>query len=182
MIFGIKEQLLQSRESIISSAKVQTTFAYSQQQLEQFLGIISTRGIVALCGEGYSQLITTYIEMKLNARGYPTVNKRSLEPDQMAQALADIATLLIVVSKSGHTGACVEIAREFRERNVAVAVFTGRRTSPLSSLADILFVIDDDAPFDRAERGPSSFTGCCILAFERPLTMLDTSRNGNAGA
>lgn len=170
MVYGLSLEAIAPQQSLISSEELQATFSYTPHDLELFFRLLSLRGTVGIHGEGYSHLISEYIERKLLGIGHIVVEQKYLDPQQFVDRLSDSLTLVILVSKSGTTPSVVDTARQCKEHGIPTAVFTGRRTSELVRYGDMIFLINDDQPLDANNTEPSSFTGCCILAFERILS------------
>lgn len=42
----------------------------------------------------------------------------------------------------------------------------------------MMFLVEDDQPLDNSNSRPGSFTGCCILAFERILYKYEEELGG----
>lgn len=167
MLYGLKRDTHVSQEELISSEDMRASFTYRPQDLERFFEILDRMEPVGIYGEGYSHLISEYIERKMLGNGHLIFEQSYLESSQFVHRLGDRLSLMILVSRSGATDEVVATARECRDHGVPTAVFVGSRRGELAGLADILFVVDDDQPLDTTNSEPSNFTGCCILAFER---------------
>lgn len=169
MVYGLRITEGNGHHTIISSKELQASLTYSNDARDRFYDLLSTRQLIGIVGEGYSHLISEYMQHKLLGRGYPVVEQSYLDSDQFVHGLADKLSLVIAVSKSGMTKAIVQTARECRDHHVPLAAFVGNANSTVAELADMLFLIEDDQPLDSMNYEAGSFTGCCILAFERLL-------------
>lgn len=176
MVYDFRTRAADQGRSIISSNELHATLTYNNEHLERFFCILDRKELIGLKGEGYSHLISEYMQHKLLGRGHPAVEQNYLDSDQFAAMMDGRLSLMIVVSKSGRTPASIRAARECASRNIPVAAFVGNGNNPISAAADMVFLIDDDQPLDSTNSRPGSFTGCCILAFERLLFKFEHER------
>lgn len=175
-----REMLFELRRSAHAPAGVistdqRTYLRYDARDLEALHHALDARGTVGLSGQGYSGLITQYMERKLIAFGCTTVQQRDLEPETVVRNFHDRLDAFIFVSKSGSTGIIVETARRCREAKVPVIAFIGDQKSELAELANAHFIIQDDYPFDIENVQPNFFFGYCLLAFEEILRSFSTA-------
>lgn len=169
MVYGLRISEGSNRHSIISSKELRANLTYSNEAKERFYALLGTRRLVGIKGEGYSHLISEYMQHKLLGRGHPVVEQSYLDSDQFIHGLAEQLAMVIVVSKSGMTKATVRTAEECCDHDIPLAAFVGNANSTVARLADMVFLVEDDQPLDSMNYEPGSFTGCCILAFERLL-------------
>lgn len=178
MVYGLRATEGPDRHTIITSKELRANVVYSAEHLERFYRLLNQKQLVGIKGEGYSHLISEYMQRKLLGRGYPVVEQSYLDSDQFVHGLIDKLSMVIVVSKSGTTAATVNTARECAEHGIPLAAFVGNVSSPIAEAADMLFLVEDDQPLDSMNYESGSFTGCCILAFERVLFKLQSEKGG----
>lgn len=175
MVYGLHLNEMGRRDSILSSSELRASLVYRNEHLQRFYGYLDARELIGVKGEGYSHLISEYIQTKLLGRGFPVVEQSYLDADQFIHSLGPRLSMMIVISKSGTTPAMVRIVDECKEHRIPLAAFVGNERSPVADAADMLFLVEDDQPLDSANVEPGSFTGCCILAFERLLYKYQTA-------
>lgn len=146
---------------------------YRPCDLELLFSVLARKGCLGLAGQGYSNLITTYMERKLMAFGCQVIQQNDLEPRTIMANFADRLDAYILVSKSGNTRAILETAEECQRAGIQVIGITGNSNSTLRRYTDSLFVIQDDRPFDIENIDPNYFFGYCILAFEEMLKIFN---------
>ncbi len=178
MVYALKTRTADQDQSIISSNELRASLTYDAEHLARFYDLLDRKELIGLKGEGYSHLISEYMQHKLLGRGYPAVEQDYLYSDQFATMMHDHLSLMIIVSKSGRTPAAVHAAQECVARGIPVAAFVGNTNNPIVDLADMLFLVEDDQPLDNSNSRPGSFTGCCILAFERILYKYEEELGG----
>ena len=181
MLYGLRYDTQVPEQSLISSEELQARFSFQVSDLERFFELLAKHEPIGIYGEGYSHLISEYIARKLLGSGHLIVEQSYLESNQFVTKLRGFLSMVILVSKSGSTDTVIETAEECRNAGIPTVVFVGRRGSKLAKKADLLFVVNDDQPLDTTNTEPSSFTGCCILAFERVLSQY-RKRSGETGS
>lgn len=169
MVYGLGINGNNKRHSIISSSEFRASLTYSNEARDRFYSLLDTKRLVGIKGEGYSHLISEYMQHKLLGRGYPVVEQSYLDADQFVHSLTGQLAMIIIVSKSGTSSAAIRTAEECRDHGIPLAAFIGNANSAVAQLADMVFLVKDDQPLDSMNYEPGSFTGCCILAFERLL-------------
>lgn len=169
MLYGLKRDRRTPSHTLFSSQELHATLSYETEDFERFSQLLATRELVGIYGEGYSHLISEYIQRKLVGGGYPVMEQSYLEAFQFIRGFADRFCMVILVSKSGETGPLIQTASECKAADIPIAAFVGNRSCRLAEMADMLFVVNDDQPLDVNNAATGSFTGCCILAFERVL-------------
>lgn len=146
---------------------------YQQSDLDALFKALGTRGTIGISGQGYSGIVAEYFERKILAFGCMVIQQEDLEPETIMRNFGRSLNAQLCISKSGETGMVLDIARQCKQLGVPVIAFTGSQTSPLASLADSTFVINDDAPFDIENVRPNFFFAYCILAFEEMLHIFE---------
>lgn len=146
-------------------------FSYQLDSLKLFIDALRQRRLLGINGEGFSRIIAQYMESKLIGMGFKTVMQDFLETEQFLEAYSNEIDCMMLVSKSGQTASILEMARACQEVGVLSAAFTGNANSELAQTADIVFIIQDDHPFDLKNVQPNCFSGYCILAFEELLSL-----------
>lgn len=146
-------------------------FSYQLDSLKLFIDALRQKRLIGLNGEGFSRIVAEYMTHKLAGMGFKAVMQDFLETDQFLEAFSNEIDCMVLVSKSGQTEAILEMARACQSAGVLSAAFTGNAGSELASAADIVFIIQDDHPFDLKNVKPNCFSGYCILAFEELLSL-----------
>lgn len=131
---------------------------------ERFRSLLSRDRHIFLFGEGWSMLVTEYMERKFSLAGYSAITRSYLDTDTLLDS-RDIS-IAIMVSKSGYTADILEAARKCHDHAIPVAAFTGNRDSDIARVSDMLFVEHDDAPLDTLNQDYNLFYSRCIALFE----------------
>lgn len=148
---------------------------YTQGDYDTLHKGLNQQGVIVIYGEGWCTFVASYIEKKLIAHGYRTINHDLLGTNTLLSGMPDI-TLSIFISKGGSTVAVVEAARRCRRRGIPTVVFTGNPRGKLTAHADGTFVIPDDNPFDSENRSKNLFFARCIAVFEELFALHDGER------
>ena len=145
---------------------------YSDKLLEQFCRLLqrSRNKKMFTTGEGFSDIVVTYIAQRLSICGFMVFNnvhfydymifqEQQHKPDKMPPSI------MFAVSQSGETGPVINDVRHARQQGYQIVTFTKRDQSTLARLSDIVFIVDGSR---QALAGslPNTFFGHVILAFE----------------
>lgn len=142
---------------------------YDPDDLEALFSTLEKRGTIGLSGQGYSYLITRYLEKKLMAFGCTVVQQADLEPSTVLENFSSKVDSFLFVSKSGETRITRETAELCHKAGIPTIAMTGNAKSSLAQTCDALFIINDELPFDIENVEPNYFFGYCILAIEEIL-------------
>ncbi len=167
MLFAFEH--LSHTPSGFSASRNGSYLRYRPHDLNRLFDVLSRKGCIGMAGQGYSALVTTYMERKLMAFGCQVIQQNDLEPHTILKNFGAQLDAYLLVTKSGNTRAILDTAEECHNVGVPVIGITGNSNSALRQYADSLFVIQDDAPFDIENTEPNYFFGYCILAFEEIL-------------
>lgn len=143
---------------------------------EEFAQLLRNNEIL-IYGQGFSEIPAEYIYKKLLVMGRKCWYIQTLEFETVLKNFDGKIGAVVIISKSGKTPYMVEIAKKAKRSNTTVVAFTGNPQSELALLADILFEIEDDCPFDDENASPNNFFACVILAFEQVLRVYNSSEN-----
>jgi arabinose-5-phosphate isomerase len=111
--------------------------------------ILSSNGQVIVCGIGKSGLIARKAAATLASTGTPAVFMHPVEGLHGDLGLVGDGTVLLALSKSGHTDEVVKFVNHFRRVGGAVLAICETADSPLAELADVVLLIPV-----RPEAGP----------------------------
>lgn len=121
-------------------------------------------------GEGFSNIVGTYIMHRLAICGFMAFNNVHFYDYMLFQeahrgAAGDEAAVMFAVSQSGETEPVLNDVRHARQHGHRIVTFTRRGDSTLSQLSDLVFVIDGTKQ-TLAGSLPNPFFGHVILVFE----------------
>lgn len=165
----------------ISGSKTDPYLRYKPGDLDAFFTALEKRGTIGVSGQGYSKLVADYLERKLMAFGCIVIQQADLEPETVLANFRDKLDAFLFISKSGETEIVVQTAELCRSFGIPTIAFTGNRMSSIASLADALFVITDDHPFDIENVEPNFFFGYNILAIEEMLNIYQHRNSTKTG-
>ena len=154
----------------ISGSKTDPYLRYKPGDLDAFFAALEKRGTIGVSGQGYSKLVADYLERKLMAFGCIVIQQADLEPETVLDNFRDKLDAFLVQT--------AELCRSF---GIPTIAFTGNRMSSIASLADALFVITDDHPFDIENVEPNFFFGYNILAIEEMLNIYQHRNSTKTG-
>ncbi|RWF29304.1 KpsF/GutQ family sugar-phosphate isomerase [Mesorhizobium sp.] len=103
--------------------------------------ILSSTGIVVVCGIGKSRLVGEKISATLASTGTPSI---TLDPvDALHGDLGRVrpGDIILAISNSGETAELIQLIRSVRRLSVVVAAMTGSATSSLAQAADVVLDI-----------------------------------------
>ena len=128
------------------------------------------RGKIFTTGEGFSNIVGTYITQRLSICGFMAFNNVHFYDYMLFQeahrgAVNDEAAVMFAVSQSGETEPVLNDVRHARQNGHKIVTFTKRSDSTLAQMSDIVFVVDGSRQ-TLAGSLPNSFFGHVILAFE----------------
>lgn len=123
-------------------------------------------GSFLVCGEGFSEIVSKYIYMKLLVIGKRAIFSSFIDFDILFENNYKDIKYILLISKSGEGSHCVNTYLYAKERNVKVISFTGNENSTLAKNSDISFIIPDVEKSDSDNYYPNLFFGYCIETFE----------------
>ncbi|MDO5516010.1 MAG: MurR/RpiR family transcriptional regulator [Clostridium sp.] len=132
---------------------------------KDFLKCIENENIL-ISGEGFSEIVSKYIYMKLLVIGKKSIFSTFIDFDILFDNHAENIHSIILVSKSGEGTHCVNSCQLAKERNITIVSFTGNAESTLAKNSDIVFLIPDCEKLDSDNYYPNPFFAYCIETFE----------------
>ncbi|MBS4841622.1 MULTISPECIES: MurR/RpiR family transcriptional regulator [Clostridium] len=132
---------------------------------EDFIECIKD-GNILISGEGFSEIVSKYMYMKLLVLGKKIILSTFIDFDILFDNHADTINSIILVSKSGEGNHCVNSCIHAKERNLKIISFTGNVESTLAKNSDITFIIPDCEKMDNDNYYPNPFFAYCIETFE----------------
>ena len=145
---------------------------YDDALVERFCALLRERrnGKMFTTGEGFSNIVGTYITQRLSICGFMAFNNVHFYDYMLFQeahrgAVNDEAAVMFAVSQSGETEPVLNDVRHARQNGHKIVTFTKRSDSTLAQMSDIVFVVDGSRQ-TLAGSLPNSFFGHVILAFE----------------
>ena len=124
------------------------------------------KGNILVSAEGFSELVSKYIYMKLLVIGKKSVLSTFIDFDILFDNHVETIDSVMLISKSGEGNHCVKTCMLAKERNLKIISFTGNEQSTLAKNSDITFLIPDCEKLDNDNFYPNPFFGYCIEAFE----------------
>lgn len=158
---------------------------YSDELIARFRKLLSHSRQAKLftTGEGFSNIVGSYIAQRLSICGFMVFNNVHFYDYMLfrhAHHLPDspeTAPVMFAVSQSGETGPVLNDVRHARQHGHKIVTFTKRSDSTLARMSDIVFVVDGSRQ-TLAGSLPNTFFGHVILAFEELVAFYF---NGNHG-
>ena len=146
---------------------------YDDALVERFCALLRERrsGKMFTTGEGFSNIVGSYIAQRLSICGFMVFNNVHFYDYMLfrdAHHLSDAAEappVMFAVSQSGETEPVLNDVRHARQNGHKIVTFTKRSDSTLAQMSDIVFVVDGSRQ-TLAGSLPNSFFGHVILAFE----------------
>ena len=145
---------------------------YDDTLITRFCALLMERrsGKVFTTGEGFSNIVGTYIMHRLSICGFMAFNNVHFYDYMLFQeahrgAVNDEAAVMFAVSQSGETEPVLNDVRHAKQHGHKIVTFTRRGDSTLAQLSDLVFVIDG-AKQTLAGSLPNPFFGYVILTFE----------------
>lgn len=136
--------------------------------IEDFITYIE-KGNILVSGEGFSEIVSKYMYMKLLVLGKKSFFSTFIDLDVLLDHHAEHIDTLILISKSGEGTHCVNSCLHAKERNLNIVSFTGNKESTLAKLSNITFIISDCEKLDNDNFYPNPFFAYCIEVFEQML-------------
>lgn len=158
---------------------------YSDELIARFRKLLdhSRQAKLFTTGEGFSNIVGSYIAQRLSICGFMVFNNVHFYDYMLfrhAHHLPDspeTAPVMFAVSQSGETGPVLNDVRHARQHGHKIVTFTKRSDSTLARMSDIVFVVDGSRQ-TLAGSLPNTFFGHVILAFEELVALYF---NGNHG-
>ena len=146
---------------------------YSDELLARFCDLLdrSRQAKLFTTGEGFSNIVGSYIAQRLSICGFMVFNNVHFYDYMLfrdAHHLSDSqesSPVMFAVSQSGETGPVLNDVRHAQQNGHKIVAFTKRSDSTLARMADIVFVVDGSRQ-TLAGSLPNTFFGHVILAFE----------------
>lgn len=145
---------------------------YDDALVERFCALLRERrsGKMFTTGEGFSNIVGTYITQRLSICGFMAFNNvhfydYMLFQEEHRGAVNDEAAIMFAVSQSGETEPVLNDVRHAKQHGHKIVAFTRRGDSKLAQLSDLVFVLDGTKQ-TLAGSLPNPFFGHVILVFE----------------
>ena len=145
---------------------------YDDALVERFCALLRERrsGKMFTTGEGFSNIVGTYITQRLSICGFMAFNNVHFYDYMLFQeahrgAVSDEAAVMFAVSQSGETEPVLNDVRHAKRHGHKIVTFTRRGDSTLAQLSDLVFVLDGTKQ-TLAGSLPNPFFGHVILVFE----------------
>ena len=166
MVYELKRFARPTMTSISASAG--PDYSCNEDAIKAFRRAFVNPGSICLYGEGWSSMVTEYMEKKLIISGKQVVSHSYLGTNTLLKQIPNLSSG-IFVSKGGSTTAVTEAARRCKHAGITTISFTGNPRGKLAQYSDALFTVQDDCPFDTENRGLNLFFARCISSFEQLL-------------
>lgn len=127
------------------------------------------KGIVYICGMGFSSFPADYFCKKLLVQGVTCIFSGAEESSGIFENNLASINLFIAVSKSGETPKIVERVRRAQAGNIRIAAFTGNVKSTLAKASDILIKMEDEDLNDDRNLKPCFFFAGILLKMEQVI-------------
>ena len=158
---------------------------YSDELIARFRKLLSHSRQAKLftTGEGFSNIVGSYIAQRLSICGFMVFNNVHFYDYMLFRHThhlpdsPETAPVMFAVSQSGETGPVLNDVRHARQHGHKIVTFTKRSDSTLARMSDIVFVVDGSRQ-TLAGSLPNTFFGHVILAFEELVAFYF---NGNHG-
>lgn len=145
---------------------------YSDELVNGFCALLdaSRQAKMFTTGEGFSNIVGTYITQRLSICGFMAFNNVHFYDYMLFQeahrgAVNDEAAVMFAVSQSGETEPVLNDVRHAKQHGHKIVAFTRRGDSKLAQLSDLVFVLDGTKQ-TLAGSLPNPFFGHVILVFE----------------
>lgn len=145
---------------------------YSDELVNGFCALLdaSRQAKMFTTGEGFSNIVGTYITQRLSICGFMAFNNVHFYDYMLFQeahrgAVNDEAAVMFAVSQSGETEPVLNDVRHAKQHGHKIVTFTRRGDSTLAQLSDLVFVLDGTKQ-TLAGSLPNPFFGYVILVFE----------------
>ena len=167
LVYSLKLKLsIEDNNEFINVIENKQVFATNYDNaINDFIDYID-KGNILVSGEGFSELVSKYIYMKLLVIGKKSVLSTFIDFDILFDNQVETIYSVILISKSGEGNHCVKTCILAKERNLKVISFTGNSQSTLAKNSDITFIIPDCEKLDNDNFYPNPFFGYCIETFE----------------
>ncbi len=150
---------------------------YSDELAERFCRLMdeSRQSKMFTTGEGFSNIVGSYIAQRLSICGFMVFNNVHFYDYMLfrdAHHLKDReeVPVMFAVSQSGETEPVLNDVRHAKQNGHRIVTFTRRGDSALAQLSDIVFVVDGSKQ-TLAGSLPNTFFGHVVLAFEELVAL-----------
>lgn len=169
LTYSLKNKLSNNKGDKFPEDMKRTLFSTnSENAVNDFINCIN-KGNILVSGEGFSEIVSKYMYMKLLVLGKKSILSTFIDLDVLFDNHMESINTIILVSKSGESSHCVNSCLYARERGIKIIAFTGNAKSTLAKNSDITFVIDDCEKLDNDNYYPNPFFAYCIETFELML-------------
>lgn len=167
LVYSLKLKLsTDDNNEFINAIENKQIFATNYDSaVDDFIECIKN-GNILVSGEGFSELVSKYMYMKLLVLGKKSVLSTFIDFDILFDNHVETIYSVMLISKSGEGSHCVKTCMLAKERNLKVISFTGNSQSKLAQNSDIAIIIPDCEKLDNDNYYPNPFFGYCIETFE----------------
>ncbi len=147
---------------------------YSDELISRFCRLLDHSRTAKLftTGEGFSNIVGSYIAQRLSICGFMVFNNVHFydymlfrDTHHLPDGQDDAPPVMFAVSQSGETAPVLNDVRHARQNGHKIVTFTKRSDSTLAQMSDIVFVVDGSKQ-TLAGSLPNTFFGHVILTFE----------------
>ena len=152
---------------------------YSDELIARFCALLdrSQKAKLFTTGEGFSNIVGSYIAQRLSICGFMVFNNVHFydymlfrDAHHLGGGGEEPAPVMFAVSQSGETEPVLNDVRHARQNGHKIVTFTRRSDSSLAQMSDIVFVVDASRQ-TLAGSLPNPFFGHVILAFEELVAL-----------
>ena len=167
LVYSLKLKVsTQDNSDIINVIENRQIFSTNYDNaIDDFIDCID-KGNILVSAEGFSELVSKYIYMKLLVLGKKSVVSTFIDFDILFDNHVETIDSVMLISKSGEGSHCVKTCMLAKERDLKIISFTGNSQSTLAKNSDITFLIPDCETLDNDNFYPNPFFGYCIETFE----------------
>lgn len=169
LTYSLKNKLSSNDGSKFPEDMKRTLFSTNYENaIIDFVDCIN-KGNILVSGEGFSEIVSKYMYMKLLVLGKKSMFSTFIDLDVLFDNHIENINTIILVSKSGESSHCVNSCLYAKERGIKIIAFTGNPKSTLAMNSDITFVVSDCEKLDNDNYYPNPFFAYCIETFELML-------------
>lgn len=166
LMYSLKTKLSTKHVPIPLSENNRSIFTLNYKDADKDFIKCIEKGNILISGEGFSEIVSKYMYMKLLVLGKQSILSTFIDFDVLFDNHVENINSIILVSKSGEGTHCVNSYEHAREKNLTIISFTGNSKSTLAKNSDITFMIPDSEKLDNDNYYPNPFFAYCIETFE----------------
>ncbi len=153
----------------------------TKKTIEQFIDILYQEDdrSIFIYATGFSGIIAEYLYKKLIVLGKRVIFSNGTDSIGVFEnSLSHIHTV-VLISKSGETQKVLEKAQIAKDHDIQLVLFTNEKENSATSLADLVFKIEDTSKLDDRNLMPNTFFPKLLLLIE--LLVYEFYRRKNNG-